>query len=302
MHHRVAILTTDRLPEKLGVEPGKSEDLFCDEETLANSFRMRGIDAQLLDWKSWLSIDWQKFHIVLVRGTWDYIDDPVGFLRALSYISNKSHLINNISAITWNIRKDYLVEMERIGIPIIPSKVIKYSKTFLRDIKDAASDLSNSAHSDDFILKPSLGSGALGLLKRPFNEDFNNAQWKLDPDVYKFGAIVQEYFPGIVDGGEYSIIFIKSQMVGAIRKKPTEGDFRVQSVHGGSYERVFLSKEDQWTAKRAAEAVPVDYHFGRFDFIRGSNGRLHLIEIELIEPQLFVQRLDISEAISSSII
>ena len=67
--------------------------------------------------------------------------------------------------------------------------------------------------------------------------------------------------PGILSDGEYSLFFFDGQFSHAIVKRPAAGDFRVQEQFGG--------RETAWDASDAA-------------------GKLHIMELELIEPSLFL--------------
>jgi hypothetical protein len=72
-------------------------------------------------------------------------------------------------------------------------------------------------------------------------------------------------------------------------KVPKAGDFRVQSQHGGRERPV----DPPRSAFSAAEAVlatvdePLDY--ARVDLVADGHGGYALMELELIEPQLFLE-------------
>ena len=68
----------------------------------------------------------------------------------------------------------------------------------------------------------------------------------------------------------------------------TKGDFRVQPQFGGA----FSIYQPEPEAFRCAEAVlaeaPQNLTYARVDMIRGFDGRLALMELECIEPDLYL--------------
>jgi hypothetical protein len=67
------------------------------------------------------------------------------------------------------------------------------------------------------------------------------------------------------------------------------GDIRVQPVWGGSYELEGPTSESVFVANQVLDAVDADLLYARIDLVRGLEGRLQLIELEAIEPLLFLE-------------
>ena len=74
--------------------------------------------------------------------------------------------------------------------------------------------------------------------------------------------------------------------VGAVIKRPAAGDFRIQSIYGGTVEPVTPSAADLEQAVAIARTLPGDPLYARLDLVR-FGGELAVMEFELIEPFLF---------------
>jgi hypothetical protein len=61
----------------------------------------------------------------------------------------------------------------------------------------------------------------------------------------------------------------------------------VQDDHGGSVHRFEPSADEILFAEAAVAAVPFDVLYARVDLIRDNDGALAIMELEMIEPELF---------------
>jgi len=101
--------------------------------------------------------------------------------------------------------------------------------------------------------------------------------------------LMQQFIPEIQDQGEISFVYIDGQFSHAALKRPAAGDFRVQQEHGGSAalfhpDSALLNHTD-----RIATIVPQvrDSLYCRIDAVVRDR-KLLLMELELIEPELFL--------------
>lgn len=103
------------------------------------------------------------------------------------------------------------------------------------------------------------------------------------------GFLVQQFIPEIETQGEISFVYIDGQFSHAALKRPAAGDFRVQQEHGGSADLFHPSPAllDQTNQIAATVAQVRDSLYCRIDAI-ARDGKLVLMELELIEPELFL--------------
>jgi glutathione synthase/RimK-type ligase-like ATP-grasp enzyme len=100
--------------------------------------------------------------------------------------------------------------------------------------------------------------------------------------------MVQPYLPEIEQSGEVSMIFFGGRFSHAISKRPQPGDFRVQPEFDGIIAAYRPDAAEHEAAARILAAVEEPLLYARIDLVRGLEGAPLLIELELIEPDLYL--------------
>jgi hypothetical protein len=108
--------------------------------------------------------------------------------------------------------------------------------------------------------------------------------------------LIQPWLDAVVSEGEYSLIFFGGTFSHCVAKRPKAGDFRVQPDHGGSTTAVDVPEGALAVAEAALAAAPTSALYARVDLIRGTDGTLQVMELELIEPALFLHCVPEAEA------
>jgi len=99
--------------------------------------------------------------------------------------------------------------------------------------------------------------------------------------------LLQEFRPEIMAAGETSLIFLAGRYSHTVRKIAKPGEFRVQGDHGGTVHPHEASTDEIAFAETAVAACPSPPCYARVDLLRTDDGRWLLMELELIEPELF---------------
>jgi len=204
---------------------------------------------------------------------WGYHLDPTGWLaRVDAWEAAGVRLHNAAPALRWNTAKTYLCELEDAGAPVIPTLAFD---------DPAAADLDAARRrfgTDLLVVKPQVGASAHGArIVRPG-----------EPAGLSGPAIIQPYYPSVRTDGELSLMFFAGRFSHAVRKRPAAGDFRVQEEHGGSSVATEAPAEAIRAAEQVLEAAPPGLTYARVDLLPDDDGRHRLMELELIEPQLFL--------------
>jgi len=112
-------------------------------------------------------------------------------------------------------------------------------------------------------------------------------QGRLEQLLRAGDVMVQPFIDEVRDPGEWSIIFFGSRFSHAVRKRPAPADYRVQWEFGGT--AAPLAPPPRLIADAAAVMAAVRGHppYARVDGVE-RDGRLMLMELELIEPHLFL--------------
>ncbi|MFO0824011.1 MAG: hypothetical protein U0792_13015 [Gemmataceae bacterium] len=101
--------------------------------------------------------------------------------------------------------------------------------------------------------------------------------------------LVQPFQDDVARTGEDTLMVFGGRYTHAVRKVAKPGDFRVQDDHGGTVHEYQPTQEQIELAERAVAACQPRPVYGRVDLIRDNNGRLAVMELELIEPELWLR-------------
>lgn len=240
-----------------------------------------GIRAVEVSWRA-RTPDWGQFELVVIRTPWDYQKDAPGFLQVLEQIEQSSaKLLNSLETVKWNIRKTYLQDLESRGIQVIPTQWLQ---------SPSASELSSlrrRLNSDCFVVKPVVGANADNAY-RCFPETpirlFEDAE-----RVYSGQTVLaQPFISSVTETGEYSLIYFNGEYSHSVLKRPKQGDFRVQEEHGGEVVACHPNADIRHLGLACMESLPFRTLYGRADIVRLDDGTPAIMELELIEPSLYV--------------
>jgi len=101
--------------------------------------------------------------------------------------------------------------------------------------------------------------------------------------------LVQPFLRSVAEEGEYSIMLFGGRFSHAIVKRPRAGDYRVQPHLGGTELPCTAPAGAIDLAHAALAAAPAEAVYARVDMVRDNDGELAIIELELIEPSLWLQ-------------
>jgi glutathione synthase/RimK-type ligase-like ATP-grasp enzyme len=263
---RIAIATCASYPELKG-----------DDEGLAGALRERGCEAELAVWDE-DGIDWSTFDLCLVRSTWDYHEKYDEFLAWTRHVAQATTLHNPADPIAWNSKKTYLRELADAGVPTVPTVWVEHNSE-----TDVPGDIAAQGW-EDVVVKPVVDLGAKNLHKAGARE----AHAALTSVLTRQDAMIQPFLPSLETEGELSLIYIEGTFSHAARKHPAKGDFRVQSIWGGTAEPSTPEPHHLDIAERALAHLAEPPLYARVDLVAGRDGSPCLIELELIEPNLYL--------------
>ncbi|MCB9838906.1 MAG: hypothetical protein H6813_06165 [Phycisphaeraceae bacterium] len=262
----------------------KSHPGFCanDDAPLLEAFLAQGADAQLICWDD-ETTDWSAFDAVIIRTTWDYSDRLDEYLAWVDHAHNVARLINPPDIVRANLDKTYLRDLERAGVPIVPTRWIEpHESDDLRAILRATGW-------PELIIKPVVGAGASGLGRFTIDQ-LDEAAAHTSAQLQRGVVMAQPLLESIRTTGETSIVLLDGEYSHAVRKVPAPGDIRVQIEFGGRYTLVDPAPEAIDIAigahnHTAGAHAPLLYC--RADLVEPTPGDHRIIEFEAVEPELF---------------
>jgi len=246
-----------------------------------------GWQVETIAWRE--KADWNEFDAVYICTPWDYPEYLAQFLEVLATIdASRALLINDLALVEWTLQKTYLRDIEQRGCDIVPSSW--YKRFTLADPAEFFAE----HQTNRVVIKPTVGANALDtfVLTDPIDDD---CLQMLRRTYAERAFLVQPFIETIQTEGEYSLFFFNGSYSHAILKTPEPGDFRVQEEHGAHIKPVQPSEALLETANSLFRLIEPQPTYGRGDWVRGAGGRYLLMELELIEPSLYL-RTDSSAA------
>jgi glutathione synthase/RimK-type ligase-like ATP-grasp enzyme len=202
---------------------------------------------------------------------WGYhLDTPRWQMLLADWPENRP-LFNPPGVLAWNTRKTYLRDLDAAGIPIVPS---------LFGRADPGTVAAAFAHFDcaELVVKPQVSAGSHHTMR--VGRD--------TPVTTLDDAIIQPFLPAIGQEGELSFLTIGGTISHAVRKIAAPGDFRIQPQFGGVFSRFEAEAEQVDLVAQVLRHLPQETLYARVDLIRLPDGSLALMELEAIEPDLYV--------------
>ncbi|MHB8585728.1 MAG: ATP-grasp domain-containing protein [Thermoplasmatota archaeon] len=253
---------------------------FAEDLAISNALAELGVAASITPWDV-PDPAWNAAELCVVRSTWDYHQRADEFLAWTHDISRQCDLWNREETIQANLHKGYLLELAARGVPIPPTILLRRGHT------ESATAIAERRGWDRFVIKPAVGASSEGQWRgRP--HEGSAADQHLAALLDHGDALLQPYLDSIETAGETSIIFVDGQLSHAVNKQPAMGDYRANPVLGASVQRVVPSEEMLAVALGAMSCVPEATLYARVDLAQLRDGMPALMELELIEPLLFL--------------
>jgi len=246
--------------------------------------------ARLLaaDYRVWddPAVEWETYDRVVLRSVWDYtqhFQDFVAWCRAIG----AARLRNRPEMVAWNSDKRYLADL---GVATVPTVFVEAG--------DAIPPLAG-----EVVIKPSVSAGALDTGR--FAEGDHDDARRLIARIHASGriALIQPHLPGIDRDGETSLVFIGGELSHVLAKRPilrasgeaplAPAGVRVAAVYlEPDLVRAGSATPEQRELAQAVHAEVADRFgcpvYARVDLIPGPDGRPAVLELELIEPNLYL--------------
>ncbi|MEQ1748516.1 MAG: hypothetical protein ABL974_03785 [Prosthecobacter sp.] len=278
----VALLTDRRYTaESAAEEDWYLRNILHDDRLLREALTSRGLTSQRVDWAD-ASIDWTNFRCAVFRTTWDYFYRFSEFSAWLDRVSQQTLLCNPLGTVRWNMDKHYLADLASRGIPVVPTVFLERgSRRSIREVLEETGW-------DEAVIKPCV-SGSARHTYRVNRLCAAAHQPQVTALLADAAMLMQPFQEDIIRTGEDTLMVFAGRYSHAVRKKPKSGDFRVQDDHGGTVQPLNPTPDQIELAERvfaSCQPMPI---YGRVDMVRDSAGRLAIMELEVIEPEMWLR-------------
>lgn len=268
--------------------------LYPGEDGLLDTLAERGIDPAIRIWND-PEVDWSDAGIVVVRSVSDYAKDREGFLQ---WAHNVPRLLNHPDVLDWNTDKHYLRELEKRGMPTIPTIWMEpeanLSKIQIHTRFPAYGD---------FVVKPAVSSGVRDIGRYTSNDPYQRqAAIMQTASLLSEGraVMVQRYLEEIDVHGEISLVFFNGLVSHAVEKKAVLHPSSVtESEMHATTETKQITDAMAWQWGEQIRSVIHSYVrermgrdeqflFNRVDVVPDGKGSFHVMEVSMVDADLYL--------------
>jgi glutathione synthase/RimK-type ligase-like ATP-grasp enzyme len=257
---------------------------YDEDEPLALAALARtGVDVDVVDWDD-PRARWPDYDRVVLRSAWDYARRLPEFLAWVDAVSAVSELVNPPATVRWNLDKRYLAALAGDGVPITPTVFVEPGR---------AAEFPPGR----FVVKPAVGAGSRDAAW--YGPDEHDGA---DAHVARLHAagqtvLVQPLLASVARDGEWPMVFFDGTFSHAAGKRVQLPRARtVQTLYAAETTTPHTADPDQVaTATAAVDAVSARLGtpaYARVDLVRDDDGGYRVLELELIEPSLFLPHAD----------
>lgn len=264
----VAFVTYEKLPH-----------LTEDDRLAADLLRRHGVRVVPAVWDS-ETVAWGDLDAIVVRSAWDYHLKYPAFGRWISRMESlRIPIWNPPALLRWNSDKRYLRDLAARGVNVTPTVWLERgSAARLTEIFDGGWE--------EVVVKPAVSASAWRTWRAtPASAAYR--QNDLRQMLAEGGVLVQQFVEEVRTEGEWSLVFLAGVYSHAVIKRPDGIDFRVQPAFGGLAEPAVAPDWMVAQAEDALAAVDLPWLYARVDAC-AVDGRLQLMELEMVEPSLFL--------------
>ena len=272
MPTRIALVTYNELPQ-----------LADDDRLLIPDLARHGLDAVPAVWND-PAIDWSGFTAAVIRSTWDYYHDLPEFLHWIGRLEERGvRLFNPPAVLRWNSDKRYLRELEASGAAIVPTRWVEPGDTTTLE------EVLAERGWEEVVVKPAVSASAWETWKTSRDVAAGDAE-RFRRLVSRGTVMVQPFIAEVARDGEWSLLYLGGEFSHAVVKRAGAGDFRVQPRLGGTVEVRQPAADIRRQAAAVLESALADPALALYARVDGcvSGGRFLLMELELLEPSLFL--------------
>jgi hypothetical protein len=260
---RVALATCVRKPEP---DP--------DEEPLALALARAGADPQVVAWDD-PAVRWDEFDVCVLRSTWNYPQRAEAFLAWADRVARATRLWNPREVVGWNVHKGYLRELAERGVPVVDTVHVP------RGAAPSLARLLAGRGWRQAVVKPAVSAASFGTWRVGHVDA--DTQARFAGDVAARDTLVQPYMRAVEDHGERALVWIDGALTHAVRKSP-----RFAGQDEGASDALAIAEDERSVAEAALAPLVGQLLYARVDVVRDDAGAPRVMELELIEPSLYL--------------
>ena len=258
------------------------------DRLLQSALERRGLEVSPVVWDD-SGVDWSLFDMCVVRSTWDYHHRLEEFLEWAEQAAGLTSLWNPLEVLRWNSHKLYLRELTERGVPVVPTLWLE---------RGEAADLATLMESHGWpaaVIKPSVSASAFETVLVE-QGSVERGQTHLNYLLAERDVMVQPFITSVETYRERSLLFIGGELTHAVIRQPQLrsgispgiADTNPEQAADQDHALVTPSPEEVSLANEIVAMIDPRLLYARVDLVRGDSGEPLLLELELVEPSLFL--------------
>jgi glutathione synthase/RimK-type ligase-like ATP-grasp enzyme len=251
-----------------------------EDQILLDFLKKKGLNISREVWNDPM-VNWAQYDLAVLKSPWDYFDRIDEFYTWLNKLGDLDlRLLNPSEIVKWNSDKHYLKDIAAASLRVTPTLY------FEKGEEPELSDCFTKLETDIIIVKPCISGGSKNTIKLRKDDVV-----EFTPQIHHFlteeAYMAQPFLPEIESGGEWSFLFLNGKFSHHLLKRAKPGDFRVQHYLGGSIHTEPAPIHLLQAAEKYSDQFAKNCLYARVDGVE-VNGEFMLMELELIEPFLFL--------------
>lgn len=265
---------------------------FADDERLAAVLERRGVETARIPWDE-RGAQWLEFDAVAIRSTWDYSHRRDEFLAWAASVGDRLH--NSPALLRWNSDKCYLGELAEAGFPTVATTYVEPG--------DSVPQLDG-----EIVIKPTISAG--GRDTGRFAPAAHNEARALIAAIQASGrtAMLQPFQATVEITGETAIVCLNGEPSHVLRKRAVLRPDEIAPVRDDAlgaaevmYDPGLVTAGDATEAELSVARAIIAHVAQRFDYVplyarvdmlRGDDGEPLLLELEAVEPNLYLDQAE----------
>jgi glutathione synthase len=266
--HEVAITTPNNLAIRDSITFGYCKTIVTDGKIKANVpsfYKTVKFESSMRPLK--------EFDVIFMRANPPL--DPM-VLNFLDSIKDDVFIINTVQGLREASNKIYTAAYYDPENELIPATHVSKSIDYLTNV------IKESKH-DKMIMKPLDGYGGSGVIvveKSAMANIKSLLEFYIERGEKRSNyVILQDYVEGAEDG-DVRVLMLNGKPIGALRRRPAQGDARSNISAGGKVEKYTLTAQDKVLCAKIGEKLVRDgIYYAGLDLISGK-----LIEVNVLSP------------------
>lgn len=258
-------------------------DITADDRLFADALERRGLQVRAAAWDGPV-VPWQHAAAVVIRSTWNYHFHRDAFLGWTERVAAVTRLRNMPRVVRWNSHKRYLAELARHGVRVIETV---FATPGARLDLDAIAD---AVASEELVVKPAVSASAHETRRFALHERAEG-QAHVDRLLEARDVMVQPHIDALAERGELSLLYAAGRFSHAVRR-------RSALIDSGAMPKSAATQATGAALTCASHVLTVaadimgmtadELLYARVDLAETAADEYLLLELELIEPSLFL--------------